>query len=72
MLRNSQIWVADGTFKSVPALFTQVYVIHSLRGRGDQVLSLEVGHLLPGLFVLLKNKTEAVYLRMWGKYTIFE
>ena len=57
MLKNSQIWLADGTFKSAPALFAQVYVIHSLRGR----------HLLPCLFVLLPNKTEAVYLKMWEK-----
>lgn len=27
----------------------------------------EDGHLLPCLFVLLPNKTEAVYLRMWEK-----
>ena len=64
MLRNSQIWLADGTFKSAPALFAQVYVIHSLRGGPNP---LEDGHLLPCLFVLLPNKTEAVYLRMWEK-----
>ena len=63
MLRNSQIWLADdGTFKSTPALFAQVYVIHSLRGGTNP---LEDGHLSPCLFVLLPNKTEAVYLRMW-------
>ena len=64
MLRNSQIWSADGTFKSEPALFAQVYVIHSLRGRPN---FMEDGHLLHCLFVLLPNKTEAVYLRMWRK-----
>ena len=61
MLRSSQIWLADGTFKSAPALFAQVYVIHSLRGGPNP---LEDGHLLPCLFVLFPTKTEAVYLRM--------
>ena len=61
MLLSSQIWLADGTFKSAPVLFAQVYVIHSLRGGPNP---LEDGHLLPCLFVLLPNKTEAVYLRM--------
>ena len=66
MLTNSQIWLADGTFKSAPALFAQVYVIHSLRGEPNPF---EDGHLLPCLFPLLPNKTEAVYLRMWEKIT---
>ena len=35
MLNLSRISLADGTFKSVPSLFTQVYVIHALRGSFD-------------------------------------
>ena len=31
MLAASQIWLADGTFKTAPLLFGQVYVIHGLR-----------------------------------------
>ena len=62
MLEASQFWLADGTFKTAPALFSQVYAIHSLRGGPNP---LEDGHLLPSLFVLLPNKTEAIYMRMW-------
>ena len=54
--------VGDGTFKTAPSLFTQVYVIHALRG-GPELM--KDGHLLPSLFVLLPNKTEATYTRMW-------
>ncbi|KAI6657823.1 hypothetical protein LOD99_565 [Oopsacas minuta] len=39
-----------------------VYVVHGLRGGDDPM---KTGHLLPSLFVLLLNKTEAAYLRMW-------
>ena len=61
MLEQSTVWMADGTFKTAPALFTQVYAIHALRGGPDL---LKDGHLLPSLFVLLPNKTEATYRRM--------
>ena len=62
MLQLSSVWLADGTFKTAPLLFTQVYVIHALRGGPDLMKD---GHLLPSLFVLLPNKTEATYTRMW-------
>ncbi|KAI6651155.1 hypothetical protein LOD99_5506 [Oopsacas minuta] len=59
---RSKIWLADGTFKTAPPLFAQLYVVHGLRGGDDPM---KTGHLLPSLFVLLPNKTEAAYLRMW-------
>ena len=62
MLQLSRMWLADGTFKTAPLLFTQLYVIHALRGGPDLMKD---GHLLPSIFVLLPNKTEATYRRMW-------
>ncbi|KAI6655799.1 hypothetical protein LOD99_1941 [Oopsacas minuta] len=62
MLQQSKIWLADGTFKTAPPLFAQVYVVHGLRGGDDPM---KTGHLLPSLFVLLPNKTEDTYRRMW-------
>ena len=62
MLNASHIWLADGTFKTAPSLFSQVYTIHGLRGGPNP---LQDGHLLPSLFVLLPNKTESTYIRMW-------
>ena len=64
MLINSQHWLADGTFKTAPTLFQQVYVIHALRGEPNPLLD---GHVLPSLFVLLPNKTQVTYTRMWNQ-----
>ena len=41
----------DGTFKSVPRLFSQLYTIHGLYR----------GHVVPLLFCLLDSKTRATY-----------
>ena len=62
MLKGAQCWLADGKIKTAPALFTKLYVIHALRGGPNPM---EDGHLLPSLFVLLANKTEVTYMRMW-------
>ena len=62
MLESTQYLLADGSFKTAPELFFQVYVIHALRGGPNP---LQNGHLLPSLFVLLPNKTHATYTRMW-------
>ena len=67
MLNTSQIWLCNGTFKTAPRLFVQVYCIHGLRG-GPNLL--EDGHLLSSLFSLLENKTEVAYARMWEQIKI--
>ncbi|KAI6655678.1 hypothetical protein LOD99_1818 [Oopsacas minuta] len=42
MLIPSNFWLADGTFKTAPQLFAQVYTIHALRGGPNP---LQDGHL---------------------------
>ena len=68
MLNASQIWLADGTFKTAPVLFSQVYTIHGLRGGPNP---LQDGHILPSLFVLLPNNTEITYTKMWEQIHLF-
>ena len=48
MLQFSRVWLADGSFRTAPLLFTQVYVVHALRGGPDL---LKDSHLLPSIFI---------------------
>ena len=61
-LSMSSIWLADGTFKTVPTLFCQLYTVHCLVGGSNPF---ENGHLLPCLYALLPNKMQSTYIRMW-------
>jgi hypothetical protein len=53
-LASCNHWYADGTFKSTPSLFAQVYAIHGLK----------YNKVIPSVFALLLNKTEATYDRL--------
>jgi len=53
-LENSTQWHADGTFKSAPGIFTQLYTIHCVRN----------GSTFPCVFALLPNKAERTYDRL--------
>lgn len=51
LMSRSEFWMMDGTFKTCPRLFHQIYSIH---------VSLS-GHTFPCLFVLMTNRTEDAY-----------
>ena len=51
---NSPVWLADGTFKSAPALFYQLWVVH---GRVQNAVT------VPLIYALLPAKTAAIYKR---------
>ena len=67
MLNTSNIWLADGTFKTAPNLFYQLYVFQTLKGGPN---NLEDGQSLPPLFILLSNKSENIFVRMWEQIKI--
>ena len=54
LCRSTQIWM-DGTFKSVPQIFAQLYTIHAMPYRGLMV---------PLIFCLLPNKVQGTYQRV--------
>ena len=53
-LQNSAHWFIDGTFKTVPSLYTQLYTIHCLTS----------GQIVPCIYALLPDKREATYRRV--------
>lgn len=56
IIRNSKFFVCDGTFKSVPVDFIQLYTFHC-----------EVfGNVFPLIYILLKDKSECLYSESFG------
>jgi len=53
-LKQSKVWLADGTFKTAPPMFKQMYTIHSIKDY----------YALPLVYILLVNKTENTYFKM--------
>ena len=54
LLASSKHWYGDGTFKTVPHLFYQLYTLHGI----------QVNNSIPLLYALLPDKTEATYVRL--------
>lgn len=57
LLEFQKHWYCDGTFKTAPALFVQLFTIHGLH----QNVS------VPLIFALLPDKSEATYRRFYSK-----
>jgi hypothetical protein len=55
LLRESRTWMMDGTFKVVPSLFMQLFVIHAVKNET----------VYPCLYVLMPNKQEHTYKRLF-------
>lgn len=54
LLGATRHWYMDGTFKTVPHLFCQLYTIHGLKENVS----------IPLLYILLPDKTKETYVRM--------
>jgi hypothetical protein len=55
LLVRCQHWYADGTFKCAPPLFNQLYTIHGVKYH----------NVIPSIFALMPNRTEATYERVF-------
>ncbi|XP_057340603.1 uncharacterized protein LOC130677764 [Microplitis mediator] len=56
-LSECEIWCGDGTFRTVPAMFQQMYSIYGVVGE----------HTLPFVYVLSSSKSKSVYLGILRK-----
>ena len=50
LLRDSNSWFADGTFKVVPSQFFQLYTLHCEKD----------GYIIPCIYALMTNKSECI------------
>ena len=57
LLKESDSWYCDGTFKVAPEHFFQLYTIHAQRN----------GYLFPCVYALLNSKSDTTYDRMFSK-----
>ena len=56
-LKNCKQWAADGTFKSCPSIFYQLYILH-----------VQIGYFsAPRLFALLSDKSHASYEKLFNE-----
>lgn len=62
LMDQSTNWLVDGTFKTVPSLFYQLFTIHVLIQQDDQTVS-------PTIYALLTDKSQLTYTRFF-KYLL--
>jgi hypothetical protein len=62
LLSASQHWFADGTFRTVPLLFHQLYTLHGLKENTS----------VPLLFALLPDKSQETYITLLQQIKVLE
>ena len=62
LLRDSNSWFADGTFKVVPSQFFQLYTLHCEKD----------GYIIPCIYALMTNKSEIAYRKLFSKLVELE
>jgi len=59
-LQESKCWLADGTFKTCPNIFQQLYCIHASIKRGSEEI------YVPLVYGLLVGKSQPIYSEMFN------
>ncbi|CAF1547505.1 unnamed protein product [Rotaria sordida] len=58
-LQEAKFWIMDGTFKTVPTLFRQLYSIHAPAGGNVNF------RIVPLVYALMSSKSEELYQRLF-------
>src|SRR5438132_4762905 len=58
-LEQSHFWIMDGTFRTVPTLFRQLYTIHGRIGSGEN------SRIVPLVYALMSSKSRGCYERLF-------
>lgn len=59
LLKDSPVWIMDGTFQTCPFIFAQLYSIHGLIGTGDNARA------VPLVFAFLSKKSQECYVHFF-------
>lgn len=63
LLADTDNWLGDGTFKSAPPLFTQLFIIHAKWRNTHRVV--------PCIYAILPDKRESTYTAMFHEVVQF-
>lgn len=63
LLQQAKHWYVDGTFKSVPSLFYQLYTLHGI---------IRDNIIVPFVYALLPNKKSSTYIKLLKELKILE
>ncbi|XP_036148172.1 uncharacterized protein LOC118647419 [Monomorium pharaonis] len=58
-LQEAKYWIMDGTFKTVPTVFRQMYTIHADVGSDSN------SRVVPLVYALISSKSEEIYKRLF-------
>jgi hypothetical protein len=64
-LEQSPFWIMDGTFKTVPTVFRQLYSIHGRVGRNEN------SQIMPLVYALMSRKSEECYRSLFQELIDF-
>ncbi|CAB4418896.1 unnamed protein product [Rhizophagus irregularis] len=62
-LQKADFWVMDGTFRTVPTLFHQMYTVHALVGGESN------SRVLPMVYILMTSRSKVIYERIFQELT---
>ena len=62
LMAESEHWFADGTFKTSPPLFQQIYTIHGVR----------YNSVIPTAYILMSQRTEEAYLNAFHQLKLLQ
>lgn len=65
LLKNASFWIMDGTFKSCPTLFNQLFVTHGSVERENNKT------VVPLLYALMTSRDEDLYIQLFTNINNF-
>lgn len=65
LLKNASFWILDGTFKSCPKLFNELFVINGSVERGNNKI------VVPLVYALITSRDQDLYIQLFTNINNF-